>query len=100
MASARFKPIALAFVGSLSLALMGETAPGETKQREQAIGQAQEAAPPSSDLTAEKFQALQRDAEALLIQKNYSKAADLQKQILDWHEINSGPAHPDTATSV
>ena len=35
MKSARFKPITLAFVASLSLALMGGTALAETKQRNQ-----------------------------------------------------------------
>ena len=100
MASAHFK--AMAYVGAsfLSLALMEGTALAETKQHDQVIGQAHGAALPRSDFIAEKVQALQRDAEALLIQKNYSKAADLQKQILDWHEINSGPNHPNTATSL
>ena len=100
MASAPFK--AMAYVGAslLSLALIEGTALAETKQREQELAQVQVSPQQESNLTAEQVQALESDIDRLNAQGRYTEATKLQHRVLTWLEIDSGPEHPDTASSV
>ena len=100
MASATFK--AMAYVGAslLSLALIEGTALAETKQREQELAQVQVSPQQEGNLTAEQVQALESDIDRLNAQGRYTEATKLQHRVLTWREIDSGPEHPDTASSV
>ena len=68
-----------------------EPAVAEMKQREQQLAQAQARPRHWNDLTADQIRDLEKDADQLYLQGDYSAAAELKEHILDWHKNTWAP---------